>query len=378
MLDLYIRKDSYFRALMHKHLKTWIEISEKAISHNIGVFRGFVGPKVKLAAVVKSNAYGHGLIDFSKLAAKHGAQLFCVDSVFEGDSLREAGMKKPILVLGMTLSDNYQTALKNDLILTISNFGALERWLRAKIKPAVHIKIDTGMHRQGFFPHEVRKVIPQIAKSKSQMVVKGVYTHFSSAKDINYPTYTEMQFKKFQEAIALFEKAGFTNLTRHCAASSSTMLNSKYHLDMVRVGMGLYGQPPSKEIGVQLPQIKLKPVMRWKTIVSEIKKVSKSSFIGYDLTERLTRDTKVGILPIGYWHGLPWALSNVGEVVINKKRAKILGRVTMDVTMVDVTDIPCKLFDVAEVDIMDGSFRTKTSHYEFLARINPLIQRIIV
>lgn len=365
---------------MPKHkLKTWIEISEKAVRHNIGVIRDLVGPKVKIAAVVKSNAYGHGLRDFAFLASRGGANVFCVDSVFEAESLRKHGIKKPILVLGMTLLDNYETALKNNCTLTISNFSALQEWIKSKKKPDIHIKIDTGMHRQGFFIAEVPKLLKEVRSSKYDVrgLIKGIYTHFASAKDINYPTYTEMQFAKFMKAMPLFEKAGFTNLIRHCAASSSTMLNPKYHLDMVRVGMGLYGYPPSKEIGIQMPQIKLKPVLRWKTVVSEIKKVPKGSFVSYDLTERLTCDTRVGIIPIGYWHGLPWALSGIGYVIVNKKRAKILGRVTMDVTMIDVTDIPCKPLDIVEIDIMDSSFRARTSHYEFLTRINPLIQRIV-
>ena len=363
-----------------KHLKTWVEISEKAIAHNARTFKELVGKKVKLAAVVKSNAYGHGLTDFARLANRHGVDSFCVDSVFEAEALRKQGIKKPILVLGMTLPDNYERVLKNNCAITISNFHALENWLRAKEKPPIHIKVDTGMHRQGFFLAELPAVLRRIKKQESRIksLVQGIYTHFASAKDVNYPTYTEMQFEKFMKACALFEKAGFTNLVKHCAASSGTMLNSKYHLDMVRVGMGLYGQPPSKEIGHQISDIRLKPVLRWKTVVSEIKQVAKGNFVSYDLTERLTRNTKIGILPIGYWHGLPWALSNVGEVVINKKRAKILGRVTMDVTMVDVTDIPCAPGTIAEIDIMDGSFRARTSHYEFLTRINPLIERIVI
>ncbi|MDP1688768.1 MAG: alanine racemase [bacterium] len=359
-------------------LKTWIEINQKAAIHNIGVFRGLIGPKVKLASVVKSNAYGHGLYDYAVIVSS-GVDYFCVDSVFEAETLRKHNIKKPILVLGMTLSSNYDVVIKNNCAITISNINALKDWIKSKNKPKIHIKIDTGMNRQGFFINEIPQVIKLVTRNMLHVTcVEGIYTHFSSAKDINYPTYTEMQFQKFQKAIALFAKKGFTKLIKHAAASSATILNPKYHFDMVRIGMGLYGHAPSKEIKIQFPQIKLKPVLRWKTIISEIKEAPKGSYVSYDLTERLNRKTKIGILPIGYWHGLPWALSGVGDVIINNERAKILGRVTMDVVMVDVTDIACKIMDKVEIDIIDASFKARTSYYEFLTRINPLIERIIV
>ncbi|MBI2035117.1 MAG: alanine racemase [Candidatus Liptonbacteria bacterium] len=366
---------------MRKHLKTWVEIKESAVKHNVEIFKKLIGPRPKLYAVVKSNAYGHGLLDFSKLADHYGVNGFCVDSVFEGEKLREAGIKKPILVLGMTLKDNFPLAARLKLILTVSNFAIMQDWLCAKEKPEIHIKVDTGMNRQGFFLNELPKVIRLVNGQASDVRyrLKGAYTHFASAKDINYPAYTKMQFAKFLKAVALFERAGFTDLTKHCAASGGAMLNPKYHLDMVRVGMGLYGHPPSKEIGIQVPGVKLKPVLAWKTIVSEVKNVPKGSFISYDLTEKLYRKSRVAVIPIGYWHGFPWALSNYGEVKIRGKSARVLGRVTMDVMMVDVTDIPaCKPYDMAEIDIMSSSFRARTSHYEFLTRINPLIERIIV
>lgn len=360
-------------------LKTWIEINQKAIFYNIGVFRGLIGPKVKLASVVKSNAYGHGLFDFATIAARGGVDSFCVDSIFEAETLRDHGVKKPILVLGMTMPIHYAEAVKNNCAITISNLNALKDWIKSKIKPKIHIKIDTGMNRQGFFVNELPQVIKMLrAKTEYINCIEGIYTHFAAAKDTNYPTYTEIQFNKFKKAIDLFSKNGIKNILKHASASSGTMLNSRYHLDMVRIGMGLYGYPPSKEIGIQMPEIKLKPVLKWKTIISEVKVVPKGSFISYDLTERVNRETKVGILPIGYWHGLPWALSNVGDVIINDKRAKILGRVTMDVAMVDITDIKCMPYDKVTIDILDSSFKARTSFYEFLTRINPLIQRVVV
>src|SRR3989344_5586336 len=233
-----------------QHLKTWIEIDEKAIQHNIQLFTDTIG-KAKLMSVVKSNAYGHGILAFPKLADRAGVFGFCVDSVQEGKTLRASGIKKPILVLGYTLPTLFPLAVRYGLILTISTFENITALKKLKgEKPKVHYKIETGMHRQGFHLDEIKKVISET--KKFTIPVQGLYTHFSSAKDINYPTYAEIQFKNFKTAVAEFKKAGFVDLIEHVSATGGTLLNKKYHLDWVRVGIGLYGLWTSKEIEVQL------------------------------------------------------------------------------------------------------------------------------
>lgn len=388
--------------------RTWIEIDSRAAKRNYDTFRKIVGKKTKLWSVVKSNAYGHGLVVFSKLAQKLGIDGFCVDSLVEGLRLRKEGVKKPILVLGPTLPALFSEAAKHKITITISNFEALNALgaivakkaksrteprfgARATIKnlaPEFHIKVDTGMHRQGFYVSELQKVI-RLLNSKSQTLnlkLKGIYTHFASAKDINYPTYTEKQFAEFQKAIKLFEQAGFANLIKHCAATGATLINPKYHIDAVRVGIGLYGLWPSKELEVQLGRkIKLHPVLSWRVVVSEIKKLEAGDFVGYDLTERIRTPMKMAVLPVGYWHGLPRSLSGVGEVLINGRYAKTLGRVSMDLTVIGPTS--CKVEDVATLIGRDGksellaasiSDKMGASPYEFLTRLNPLMERIIV
>ncbi|PIR89360.1 MAG: alanine racemase [Candidatus Harrisonbacteria bacterium CG10_big_fil_rev_8_21_14_0_10_40_38] len=372
-----------------KKNKTWIEIKKSALENNIKQFRKLIPNKTQLWSVVKSNAYGHGLTTFAKLAEDAGVDGFCVDSVVEGAKLRETGIKKPILVLGPTVAPNgfLIEAAANDITVTVSTEEGLVQIEQAKAKPKFHIKVDTGMHRQGFYPNDLLKILKKI-KSPIRDSFTGLYTHFASAKDISYPTYTDGQFKKFKEAIKHCESAGFKNLTYHSAATGGTLVNTKYTEDVVRIGIGLYGLWPSGELETQLSdKISLKPVLSWRAIISEIKEVEKGHYIGYDLTERATKKTKLAVIPIGYWHGFDRSLSGIGNVLIAGKRAKVMGRVSMDLIVVDVSGITCKVGDTATLIGSSGSDEipagemarfANTTHYETITRINPLIERIVV
>jgi len=371
------------------HYRTWVEISSKAARRDYETFRKLIGPKVKIWSVVKSNAYGHGLMAFSKVMADTGTDGFCVDSVVEGLRLRKEGIKKPILVLGPTLGNRLGEAAVNDITISISNFDALKALAKIKTPPEFHVKIDTGMHRQGFYLNDLPRAIKFLKNRNHNLkpALEGIYTHFASAKDINYPTFTDGQFVKFQKAVKLFERAGFKNLVRHCAATGAALINKKYHLDAVRLGIGLYGLWPSRELEVQLAsRIHLQPVLSWRAVISEIKNLKVEDYVGYDLVERASRDTKMAVIPIGYWHGYPRSLSSIGEVIVNGRRSKVLGRVSMDLLTVDVGGIRCKVGDAATLIGRDGGAeisaseiaqKSGTTHYEFLTRLNPLMERIV-
>lgn len=370
-------------------MRTWIEIDSRAAQANYNVFRALTGEKVKLWAVVKSNAYGHGLCAFSALMEKFGIDGFCVDSVVEGIALRNAGIKKPILVLGSTLPARYAEAARHRITITISNFGSFAAFTKEKQRPDFHLKIDTGMHRQGFYLEDVPRVIRSIKAQKNIFTPrwKGVYTHFASAKDINYPAYTDLQFEKLNKAKMLFTDAGFSCGIVHASATGGTLIGSKYHCDAVRVGIGLYGLWPSPSLEVQLGnEITLKPVLSWRAVVTEVKQLAPGDYIGYDLTERVPCATTMAILPVGYWHGFPRALSSVGEVVIRGKRARVLGRVSMDMATVALSG-PARSGDIAtligrdgheEIAAWDPAQKAGTIHYEILTRLNPLMERIVI
>ncbi len=397
---------------MKENLRTWIEIDKRALQHNVEQFLKLIPKSTRFMAVVKSNAYGHGLVPTAQalLSFRSFSEggWFGVDSIVEGLRLRKEGITNPILVLGATLHNRFAEAARENITVSISNFDSLRALARAKKRPAFHLKIDTGMHRQGFLPEETHQLIKLIKRYK--LAPEGVFTHFAAAKDILYPTYTLEQTKKFKDTVRAFEKAGFNppagGMIRHAAASGGTLLFPETHFDMVRIGMGLYGYFPSPEARLNLSSehyrgltsIVLKPVLTWKTVVAEVKEIPKGSFVGYDLTERVSRKTKIAVLPIGYWHGYDRGLSTIGEVLVRGARAKLLGRVSMDMIVVDITDIDEKIKN------QSASWRTKikngeeviligrqgreelwadelagkigTSQYEFLTRINPLVKRI--
>ncbi len=368
-------------------VRTWVEIDRRAIQKNYRTFRGLLSPTTKLMAVVKSNAYGHELAGFSKEADKLGVDFLGVDSIIEGIALRKEGIKKQILVLGFTLPENFKIASENNISLTVSSFDGLRVLKENKFPLKIHIKIDTGMHRQGFYPADIPKVV-EILKKMPHAEVEGVYTHFANAKNPSFPADTDKQAAEFKKATDVFEKAGL-HFLKHASATAGAILFPHYHFDMVRIGIGLYGLWPAKEVErAFLKHIKLSPVLSWKTVVAETKIVPKGEGIGYNFTEILRKDTKIAVCPIGYWHGFPRALSSVGHVLINGNRARVLGRVSMDMITVDVSGIKnVKAGDEVviigksgkeEITAYEFADYADTSCYEIVTRINPKIQRVFV
>ncbi len=393
----------------NKGLRTWLEIDKSAIKHNLAEFRTLIPKKTKLCAVVKSNAYGHSLVDFSREIEKSGADWLAVDSVVEGVRLREEGIKLPILILGYTLPEKLSEAVEADLNISVSHFEALEAVLKiadeASQAPKIHIKVDTGMHRQGFMSADAPKLLKMLAEAKRSIKVEGLFTHFAAAKNPAFPERIKKQLAEFNEWVKLFKKAGFAPIV-HAAATSATILFPDSHFDMVRIGIGLYGLWPSMETksfaekkGVAKNEKKeagsgglfLKPIMTWKTIVGEVKVLTEGGSVGYDFTETLPANSKIAILPVGYWHGYPRSLSCIGKVSINNELAKVVGRVAMDMIVVDVTNI--KNIKVGDEVVLigkggDGGNSEPTaeslalvlgdSWYEIITRLNPLIQRFFI
>ncbi len=364
--------------------RTWITVSKAAAKHNCRVFRSLIGPKVKLWGVVKSNAYGHGLYLWSELISPHVDGL-CVDSLIEGVRLRERGIEKSILVIGPTLPELFDEASARGVAVSISGFADLDGLRRAQAVPELHVEFDTGFHRRGFYPGEAKKVLKFLSAARYRSKIKGVYTHFASAKDVHYPGYTDLQFERFQKIAALFKRDISSRIEVHAAASGGVLLGKKYHGTAVRVGMGLYGYPYSKEMEYQCKDLGLRAALTWRATVTEVKRAERGAYVGYDNAERLTRDSELAVIPIGYWHGFSRSLSGrAGEVLIKGRRVPVLGRVSMDMIVVDVTGLRIKTGDTATLIGRDGKEfisameigeRSGTSHYEFLTRINPLIER---
>jgi len=338
-------------------------------------------------AVAKSNAYGHGLYDFVPAVERLGADWVGVDSIVEATTLREIGIRAPILVLGYTLPARFEAAVRHDARLTVSNFENLEALERSGYAGAVkvHLKIDTGLHRQGFLPDQIPRVIDRLRASGGAFSVEGAYTHFAQAKDPADTSYTRSQIEAFERAAGALESAGFP-LLRHASATAGVLLHPEARYDLVRVGIGLTGLWPSLKMRPVLGDLlELRPILSWRTIISEVKLLPEGAGIGYDLTERLARASLIGVCPVGYWHGYPRSLSGRGEVLVRGRRARVLGSVTMDMIVVDLTEIPgAAVGDMVtligkdgaeEVSAYEAASRAGQSYYEFLTRLNPLIQK---
>ncbi len=370
-------------------LRTWIEVDKKAVLHNVGVFRKLIAPKTKLMAIVKSNAYGHDLVQFSKEVERSSVDSLGVDSITEARALRREGIALPILVLGYTCPELFCEAVEKDVSVTISNFDMVRYIVslpRLQKPLKIHIKVDTGMHRQGFLFEEQKTLMSKIKSQKSKVIVEGLYTHFANAKNPAFPADTRAQIAEFEKWITAFKKAGFKPMV-HASATAGTLLFPEAHYGMVRIGIGLYGLWPARETEAFLrDKITLKPALAWKSIISEIKKLQKGARVGYDYAETLARDTTLAIVPIGYWHGLPRSLSSIGQVLMGDTECKIIGRVSMDMLTIDITKVKRpRIGD--EVTIIGKNqtspasakgiaLLTDSSWYEVVTRLNPLIKRI--
>lgn len=368
--------------LAKNQLRTWVEIDRSAIAHNYKMFKYLVPKGTRICSVVKSNAYGHGLVEFSKAVGRY-ADVYAVDSVIEGIRLREDGIKKPIFVLGYTLPTTLSLAAQFDIQVTLAGWHALEEAEKSGKNIHVHLKIDTGMSRQGFFLKDLEKVISVFEKSKYLKLV-GVYTHFADAKNPAFAEYTHMQLKTFRKAVDMIHNRGFKPII-HAAATSATILFPETHFDMVRVGIGSYGLWPDKRVEAYASDfLKLKPVLTWKAVLADIKEIPKGMGVSYNLTEKVTKKTKIGIVPVGYWHGYDRGLSSIGHVMVRGKRAKVLGRVTMDMIIIDLSRIK-EAKEGDEVILLGGEISAgyladllDTINYEVVTRINPKIKRVAI
>ncbi len=373
-----------------KGLRTWIEVDTKALAHNYKALRGAISADCRLMAVAKSNAYGHSLLDFAREIEKLGEDWIGVDSIVEAIALREAGIVAPIFVLGYTLPEMLSRAAELDISIAVSTFETLAAISAGNFskKLKIHIKVDTGMHRQGFQEGEMTRVIDEVKKLVDKIEVEGLFTHFAAAKNPAFPQRTLAQLALFEKWAEAFKQAGF-NPIKHTCASGGALIFPQAHFDMVRVGIAMYGLYASKETeSFSKDKIDLQPILSWRTLIGEVKKVPKGDRVGYDFTEEFQRDSKIAICPIGYWHGYPRSLSSIGHVIVNGKKARVIGRVSMDMITIDVTDVPdVKVGDVVTLIGTDGSETVSAgdladlvdgSLYEMITRLNPLIKRIYV
>jgi alanine racemase len=326
---------------------TWAEIDLDALAANLRTIRARVGRDIKVMAAVKANAYGHGAAECARRLEAEGTDWFGVALPEEGIELRTAGITKPILILGGFWAGQEAACLKNNLTPVVYRLDMLESLDRAAretgIKTDAHVKIDTGMGRLGVRFDAVRQFCGQLARFQN-IRIDGLMTHLAAADDQDRNDFTDQQLARFSEAIDVFRERGFAPNHIHAANSAATFANPRALGNMVRPGGTLYGfrrdvLPP------QLETPPLRPVMSLHSRIMLLKKVAKGEQLGYGCTFEAKRDSVIATIPIGYDDGYRRALSNKGRVIVGRKFAPVVGRVSMDLTLIDVTDAPGTALD---------------------------------
>jgi alanine racemase len=320
---------------------TWAEISLSNIVHNVNQFRQYINPQTNIMAVVKADGYGHGAEKVARTAIQAGANYLGVALLDEAIQLRKDGISAPILILGHTPVRSIKEAILQDITLTVFDDEVLDEVMvqssHLQKRAAIHLKLDTGMSRIGVPSAAQALSLAKKALASPFVYLEGIFTHFASA-DSEDPTFTNTQFRKFQEITSYLENSGIHIPLRHCCNSAATMNFPEMHLDMVRVGIALYGLYP--DASLKKHPIHLKPAMSFKTKIAAIKKVAVSQPVSYGCTWKSDRESILATLPIGYADGLSRLLSNRGSVLIHGQKSPIRGRVCMDQTIIDITDIP--------------------------------------
>jgi alanine racemase len=317
---------------------TWVEVDLEAIAHNVRRAVEIVGPDVIVLAVLKADGYGHGAGRVARTALNNGARYLGVASINEGAALRRAGISAPILVLGYTPAWQARELVLNGLSATVFNLDVARALSRAASdldsQVPIHIKVDTGMGRLGLLPDEVMPFVVE-AQGAPNLVLEGIFTHFSVSE--SDPTYTCWQLDRFRQVLGALAGAGVRIPLAHAANSAAILTLPESHLNMVRLGIALYGLDPSPQ--VRCPP-DFRPALRFKTQVAQVKTLPPGSYVGYGNTYQTTGEQRIAVLPVGYADGFRRAPRQWGEVLVRGRRAPIVGRVSMDQTMIDVTAIP--------------------------------------
>lgn len=324
--------------LTHTGRPTFARIDLDALAHNFRETMKFVGVDIKYLAVVKADAYGHGAVECAKRLEKEGVDWFGVAIPEEGCELREAGIKRPILCLGSLFPGQEQLVVEHELtpvVFDIDVASALSQHLGQRTYD-IHVKVDTGMGRLGFRWPEAREFAREL-KRFPNLNVTGIMSHFASADDPKQDEFTASQSERFDEAIRVFEEEGFEFDIVDIANSPGSIRCGDSHHEMVRLGGALYGLiddivPPTDD------QPLLKPVLSLVSRIALIKTVPAGSGLGYGQTFHTARDSRIALVPIGYADGYPRGESNSQNAIINGCLAPVVGRVSMDWTILDVTD----------------------------------------
>lgn len=365
---------------------SWVEISKSAILYNFEQYQNLVGNQVEVMPVVKSNAYGHGMTEVAKLVTSKVNWLGVVN-LAEGLDLRSHGIKKKIFVLSYVDEKNLELGIKNNIDLPVYdiNFAKVisNKAKRIKKIAKVHIKIDTGTTRVGVLVKDAVKFVKTVSSLPNVKVV-GIYSHFAASEENK--NYTKKQLDTFNKILKSTEQQGIKIQFKHIGCSAATLTTPASHFNLIRVGISLYGLWPSEQarkiVKNRKKNFNLKPALVWKTKVLQVKTIPKGTKVGYGCTYTAPKKIKIAVLAVGYWEGYDRHLSNKGVVVIKGKRCNVIGRICMNLIVVDVSKVSnVKAGDEA---ILIGKKNTAdemadkvgTINYEVVTRINPELERV--
>ena len=369
-----------------RELRTWAAIDLDALAHNYRALRALLPKGCRLLAPVKADGYGHGAVPVARKLEALGADMLAVACADEGEELRRAGIRLPILCMGVTAPQLAGELLKFDITQAVEDLEAGEALSREAERLGrrlrVHLKVDTGMGRLGVYWGDgdnsaAARTLIRLCELPG-LEVEGMFTHFGMADSDQ--AFTLRQLDRFLAARAALEGAGHRLKLCHCAASSAVLHYPGAYLDMVRPGIVLYGHYPDPE-GDRSCGVELRPVMTLYSRICAVRPMPADSRISYGGTAVLERDSRLAVLPMGYGDGLPRSLSNRLQVRIGGRMCPVVGRVCMDMCMVDVTDLPgVEVGEVAEIygpGLTDrAAAQAGTIAYELLCQVAPRIPRV--
>ena len=355
-----------------------IEISRSALIYNLNQYKD-IAPDHRIAPVLKSNAYGHGISIVANELKDEKIPFFVIDSYFEAKALRSEGIKTPLLIIGYSSIESITKNRIENISFTISNIDTLrDLSLNIKSPTNIHLKIDTGMHRHGIDAEEKDEAI-KIIQGNKKIILEGICSHFSDA-DGNDTRFTDKQIEKWNQLVKYF-RANFPLLKYWHISASAGHAFTNAEANMSRLGIGLYGL-------ANIPGIKLKPALEMKTIVTGVRKIKKGETVGYNNTFTATEDMTIATIPVGYNEGVDRRLSNSGFVKVGEKDCKIIGRVSMNITIINISSI--KNVKVGDEIVVFSAKRSDSNSieniakicstivYEIIVHIPPYLRRIVV
>lgn len=355
----------------NKTNKTWIEIDTDALLHNLETIKKQLNKETAVMAVVKSNAYGHGMVPVAQTITDK-VEYFAVDDIDEALDLRTAGIKNPILVFGYIPFARVAEAAEYDIDITLSHASLLDFLEQENIEIGVHVLADTGLGRQGFLLGEVDQVAARL-KAAPHIHIRGVYSHFASIENRDEVDFSRAQIEEFKTWHAKMKEL-HVDVLAHATASGGVFYDHEFEFDMVRTGIALYGLWGSEELKLS-SGADLQPVLSWKAVIAETKTIPAGFTVGYDRTFQAPQEMEIAVVPVGYWHGYDRSLGNKAHVAIGGQRCPVLGTVSMNMIVIDVTDVAVRVGDEVEllgpiITADELARHAGTINYEIVTRIN--------